>query len=283
MSLAIDKLNPITVHDPRVLNMPRIYPVLKGASDVLYKAFTTTSISSSSINFSCPPTSQNVWVDRRVHFQCPVRITVTATGVNSGVLLFNYQQVGIRSFPLMKSLDTMQLTLNNQSVSVNISDIISATEHFNIDRKLKALDYSKCPTYGCCQSQQFSDLYGANRSPLNIYSSGMDDLAPAAFPFTIVSQTNNNAGAGVSTATSVLDFISCEPIFLSPLFWGCFAHDDSGFFGLRTFDMTLNFINTANRMIAIDNVSVGVPWTPATVTSQMQFSNFSPAFSYPQS
>ena len=47
--------------------------------------------------------------------------------------------------------------------------------------------------------------------------------------------------------------------------------------------MTLNFINTANRMIAIDNVSTGVAWTPTTITSTMQFSNFSPAFSYTQS
>ena len=126
----------------------------------------------------------------------------------------------------------MQLTLNNQSVSVNISDIISAAEHFNIDRKLKAEDYSKCPTYGVSQSQEISALFGATRSPMSLYGDGLDDLASSAFPFTIVSQSNNGAGL----ATSVLDFISTEPIFLSPLFWGSFAHDDSGFYGLRTFD-----------------------------------------------
>jgi len=206
----------------------------------------------------------------------PVRITVQATGIAAGVLLFNPNQVCIRSYPVMKSLDTIQCTLNNQSVSCNVSDYISATEHFNIDRKLKSSDYSKCATYSCSQSQQFSDLFGATRSPMSLYGDGLDDLAPAAFPFTIVSQTNNGAGL----ATSVLDFISTEPIFLSPLFWGSFSHDDSGFYGLRTFDMTLNFLNTANRMIAIDNTSIGVPWTPTTITSTMSFSNFSPAFSY---
>lgn len=282
MSLAIDKLNPITVNDPRICNMPRIYPVLKGASDVLYKTFATTSISSSSINFSCPPTSQNVWVDRRVHLTVPVRVTVTATGVNPGVRLFNPNQVCLRSFPLMKSLDTMQLSLNNQSVSVNISDVISATEHFNIDRRLKATDYSKCPTYGACQSQVLSDLFGATRSPMSLYGDGQDDLASAAFPFTVVSQTNNDLGVGISTAVSVLDFVSTEPLFLSPLYWGAFEHNESGFYGLRTFDMTLNFLNTANRMLAIDNVSSGVAWNPTTVTSTMQFANFSPAFSYSQ-
>jgi len=125
----------------------------------------------------------------------------------------------------------MQLTLNNQSVSVNISDIISATEHFNIDRRLKAIDYSKTATYGCCQSQEFYDLYGGARSPFSLYQDQPDDLAPAAFPWTIVSQTNVGG-----TATSIIDFVSCEPVFLSPLFFGCFEHDDSGFYGLRTFD-----------------------------------------------
>ncbi len=279
MSLTVsEKLNPVTVWDPRTVAMPMVYPVVKGGSDVLYKAFTTTSISNSSINFSCPPTSQNVWVDRRVHIQMPVRITVQATGMPAGALLFNPNQVAIRSFPVMKSLDTMQLTLNNQSVSVNISDIMSAVEHFNIDRKLKAIDYSKCPTYSCSQSQEFYDLFGATRSPMSLYGDGLDDLASASFPFTIVSQTNV---AGL--ATSTIDFISTEPIFLSPLFWGAFCHDDSAFYGLRTFDMTLNFLNTANRMLALDNVSVGVPFAPTTITSTMSFSNFSPAFSYAQS
>ena len=285
MSLAIDRLNPVVINDPRVCSFPAIYPVLRGAADILYKSYTTTSISSSSIQFSAPPTAQT-WIDRRVHLQTPVRVTVVATGLNPGVLLFNYAQVAIRSYPVMKSLESMIMTLNNQAVSVNISDVMSAVEHFNIDRRLKASEYSATSTYGCCQSQQFGDLYGAARSPMALYQDGIDDLAPQAFPFTIVSQVNNAAGMGISTCTSVLDFVDSTPIFLSPLFWGSFCHDESGFFNLTTFDLNLNFINNANRMIAIDNIGhngSGVAFTPTTITSTMQFSNFSPAFSYNQS
>lgn len=284
MSLALEKVTPLCVHDPRVVQQERIYPVLKGGSDVLYKQFTTTSVSGTTINFSCPPPSQNVYVDRRIHMLLPVRVTVTASGLDPNVFLFNPGQVCIRSYPAQKALDNIQCTLNNQSVSVQQGDIISALEHFNIDRKLRAVDYSKCPTYGACQSQEFSELFGSIRSPMALYGDGQDDIAPQTFPFTIVSQTNDNAGAGISTAVSVIDFVTCEPIFLSPLYWGGFDDDDSAFMGLRTFDMTLNFnsgLAAAARMIAIDNVSVGVPLPAgATYSATVQFNEFSPAFSY---
>lgn len=283
MSLALEKMVPVTVYDPRVIPQDNVYPVLKGGSDVLYKQFTTTSVSQSSINFSCPPPSQEVYVDRRVHLVLPVRITLTATGLNAGEFLINPNQFCLRSYPAQKALDTVQMTINNQSMSINISDMLSAMEHFNIDRKLRAIDYTKCPTYGACQSQAFSDLFGATRSPMALYGDGQDDLAPQAFPFTVVSQTNDGLGPGISTAVSVVDFVTCEPLFLSPLYWGGFDDDQSAFRGVRTFDMTLNFLNQgANRMIAIDNVSAGVPLAPATWNAQMQFNGFTgPAFSYP--
>lgn len=280
MSLVIDKLTPVAVQDPRIMQEPNIYPVLEGGRDVLYKQFTTTSVSQSSINFSCPPPSQEVFVDRRVHFKCPVRLTLTATitGPNlATAFLLNPQQCCIRSYPLQKALDTVQMTINNQSMSINISDMLSAMEHFNIDRKLKAVDYSKCPTYGACQSQVFSDLFLATRSPMSLYADGQDDLAPQAFPFTIVSQSNDGAG----NCTSVLDFVSCEPLFLSPLFWGAFDDDQAAFLGVRTFDLTLNFLNQgANRMLAIDRISAGVNYGVSAWNASMSFSNFSPAFSY---
>ena len=288
MSLALHKLQPVTVQDPRIIQQPGVYPVLKGGRDVLYKQFTTTSVSQSSINFSCPPPSQEVFVDRRVNLKCPVRLTLVGTGIPIGVFLLNPGQTCLRSYPLMKALDTIQMTINNQSMSVNISDMLSALEHFNIDRKLKAVDYTKCPTYGACQSQDFNELLGATRSPMALYGDGLDDLAPAAFPFTVVSQNNSAvAPATVGTATSVIDFVSTEPLFLSPLFWGTFDNDESAFIGVRTFDMTLNFLNQgANRMIALDNTQAplgsGIAYTPVTWSAQMQFSNFqAPAFTYP--
>ena len=281
MSLALQALTPIVVNDPRIIQQPRLFPVLKGGQEVLYKRYTTTSVSQSSITFSCPPPSQLLYTDRRIHLSLPVRLTLTATGVDPNQYILNPNQCCLRAYPISQAMDTIQMTLNNQSLSINMGDVISAMSHFNIDRKLRAIDYSKCPTYGTHQAQDFTSLFGANRSCMSLYGDGLDGLAPQAFPFTIVSQENDNNGVGTSTAKTVVDFVSTEPLFLSPLYWGSFDDNDSAFFGLRTFDINFNFLNNGgNRMIAIDKDSVGVAYNPTTFNTEMQFSGFAGGFSY---
>ena len=282
MSLA-DKLIPVTVYDPRVVEEAPVFPVVKGGSNVDYRQITTGNISSSSIAFNCQSTGDNVYLDRKVHLMVPVRCTFTATGLDPGVLLLNPNQCCVRSFPLHKAIETMNVTINNQSVSVNIADMMSALEHFNMGDDLKNIDMSKCPTYGACQSQDFDDLFGSNRSAMSLYSDGMGD-ENNAFPFTIVSQTNNGAGVGASTATTVVDFVSTEPLFLSPLSWGPEKDNRAALRGVRSMDINLNFVgNAANRMWALDKDSAGVSYAPASWSSQVQFKDFSPPFSYPDS
>lgn len=56
MSLSFQPLNPVEVRDPRtIVNNSRDYAILKGSSTTNFKAWTSTSISSSSIQFSTPP------------------------------------------------------------------------------------------------------------------------------------------------------------------------------------------------------------------------------------
>lgn len=56
MSLSFTKLTPIAVEDPVTqVNDIAGYAVLAGGSKVSFKAYTSTSIAASSIQFSCPP------------------------------------------------------------------------------------------------------------------------------------------------------------------------------------------------------------------------------------
>ncbi len=58
MSLALKKLECVNVKDPRVCVTNRTpYAVLEGGSQISQKVFTTTSVSQSSLQFSCPPPS----------------------------------------------------------------------------------------------------------------------------------------------------------------------------------------------------------------------------------
>jgi len=290
MSLALARVTPITVHDPRITQEDRVFPVLKGAEQVLYKQYTTNAISQSSITFHCPPPSANVYVDRRVHIRIPVRVTIPA--IASGIVNSKYViapgTFGIRSFPVQKAMETIQMTINNQAMSINIGDMLSALELYNGSRKLKTIDYSKCATYPCGLCQEFSNLYATNRSPLAQASDSAEQGIPRNASYMVPVGSNAVTGS-TATTISYVDFVSCEPLFLSPLYWGDAAGDCAGFYGVKTMDFTFNFVgNAGNRMICIDPKGIYTSDATARATTLACVADFASfpggtAFSYAES
>lgn len=285
-----EQLTPVTVYDPRVVENRNIVPVLKGAAHVDYRQITTTNVSSSSIGFSIATAGDNIYLDRKVYAQVPVRMTFTATGVD-GVAgnpaqtdyIIRQGRCGLRSFPLHKAMETLSVTINNQNVAMNPADIMSCLEHYNINDDLKDTDFSLCPTYGA-QCQDFPDLQGSNRSEHSLYGDGIDNESNG-FPFTVVENSNDLAGPGVSTARAVIDFVTCEPLMVSPLFFGASEDNHAALRGVKTMDINLNFVGgAANRMFSIDKDSTPNNWNPGSWSSGVQFKDFTaPAFSYPDS
>ncbi len=268
MSLSYQPLQAVKVLDPRtMLKNSRQYAVLQSGKNVMYKAYTSNSISTSSIQFSCPPPSGNVIVDRKQYFTLPIRLTFTGDGANS-IDLLQPKRDAPRAFPVSSSIDTLQCTINNTSVSINMADVIQPLLRFNTDRGLKDFDYSSTPSYPD-QSQNYSDLYGTTRSPLSFYGDQSDESpeARAAFPFTIVSNTPTSA---------VVDMLCIEPLFLSPFFWG--KGNSAGFYNVNTMDFNISFLNNLGaRMWSHDN-SLG---TNIITNITVQFNGFTgPAFTY---
>ena len=291
MSLALERVNPITVHDPRIIQSDRTFPVLKGGEQVLYKVYTTTNISSSSVTFHCPPPSSNVYVDRRIHLRLPVRLSIAVTTANlmaDGKYLIANGCFAIRSFPLQKAMETVQMVINNQAMSVNIGDIISCLEHFNVSMKLRAIDYSKCATYPIDGCQQFGDVNGLLKSPLLPATAVADLNVPRGAPFAVVTGGATQTASNDSPLT-VIDFVSCEPLFLSPLYWGESSLNNSAFYGVKTMDFTFNFVsNAGNRMISIDPTTLFTAGDADTTRASSlsasvsfgPFAGVSPAFTY---
>jgi len=264
MSLSYSALNPVLVRDP--ITMPestRDYAILKGGNQVTWKKYTTTSISNSAITWSCPPPSGNVFVDRKQYVLLPVRLIFTAPGE----LLNSVLQPGNdapRAFPLSGSIETLQSAVNGQSFSIFISDMVHALTHFNTDIKLHNKDYSLTPTY-YDQTQSYADLASGNvRNPLGGYQNGIDHtpMQRGGFPFTIVVNTANLA---------VVDMVICEPLFLSPYYWGC--GDAGGFYNVTTMDFNLTFLSNANRFWSHNAVVGSNPIT----SIQAVFTNFTNA------
>jgi hypothetical protein len=295
MSLSYKTLKPVRVLDPVTdVQSVKDYAILSGGGQVSWKAYTSTAISASSIQFSCPPPAGAFIVDRKQMITLPVRLTMTGTvtttdaGFTPSVSLLNAGFSAPRAYPFSSSLDTLSVSINNDSVSINMADVVQALLHYNIDNKLKTRDYSLTPNYPD-QSFNYADLHGSTRSPLAFYADGLDG-APnqrGAFPYTVVSNATVVASTGGTTATAVIDMLITEPIFLSPFYWGC--HDSQGFYNVNSMDFNLTFLNGGgNRMWSHDAITpVATSVAPAaTVTTNitnitMQFNAFSsPGFSY---
>lgn len=297
MSLSYQRLNPVQVLDPITdVKSVRDYAILQGGNKVSWKAYTSTSISQSSIQFSCPPPSGNVIVDRKQYITLPVRLTFTGRIVTTNgafvppTSLLNSGFDAPRSYPFSGALDTLQVSINNDSVSVNMSDVVHTLLHYNIDNRLKTRDYSLTPNYPD-QSFNYADLHGATRSPLAFYADGLDGVPNqrGAFPYTVVSNATVVPSVGLGTvATAVVDMVISEPLFLSPFYWGC--NDSQGFYNVNAMDFNLTFLNQGGfRMWSHDDITAVQTGGGNSVFSHitgitMQFNAFSaPGFSYQQS
>lgn len=259
MSLSYEKIKPILVRDPRtILENDREYAVLKGGQDNQYKQWTTNSISSSSAAFNCPPSANNVIVDPKVYFELPIRLTFVGTAPVGEVLL-NPNQDAPRAYPISNITQSLKVAINGTAVTVPLSDVNQALLHFNTDERLSNLDFSMTPNL-LDQSQAYSDLYLSSRNPLGFYGdSGNQQMqGRGGFPFKIVSNTNTSA---------VVDMIVCEPIFLSPFYWG--KSNSSGLYNVTNMDFNFIFLaNAGFRLWSHDAVSNGVQTTITSISAQ---------------
>jgi hypothetical protein len=263
MSLNITPLRVVEVRDNRTLIRNKQYALLKGGSQVSWKPYTTTSVSSSSIQFSTPPPNPKIFIDRKMYIQLPVRLVLNCSVPNAFPLLRAGYDAP-RSYPVSSSLNTLAVNINNTSVSMNMADIIQALLRFNTDHYLKEHDYSTTPT--CMdQTQEYDDMVGSVRNPLSQYGDSTEEAVMGRGGFTdytIISNTPTQA---------VIDCIFTEPIFLSPFYWG--KGNSTGFIGVQTMDW--NFTFQSNAAFRMWSHAAGGLNAPGVIdSSQIAFSNF---------
>jgi hypothetical protein len=257
MSLSYSNINPVQVLDPRViLKNERYYAVLQGGKMVTPQTFVSTSVSQNSITFVTPPPAGGFIVDRKVMLTCSMRLTITAT-VAPGQQVLNVNRDAPRQFPLSSGMDNIKANINNQTVNVDMADIIHPLMHFNVDQKLKNLDYSmsaSCPD----QSQYYSDMNDTIRNPLGVYGDSLDETTNGrgASSFFVVSNPTNTTGFP-STLGAIVDCQFTEPIFLlTPFYWG--KGNGSGLYNVTAMQWTFNFLTQAgNRFWSHDENASG--------------------------
>jgi len=272
MSLALNPLRTIKCLDPRVMiSNERTYAILEGGSQVSFKQYSTTSVANDTIQFSCPPPSPNIIVNRKVYFTLPVRLAFFSNAPNANNLI-RPRADGPRAYPIANSLSNIAVTINNTTVTLNTSDVIQSLLRYNTGNYLKTHDYSLSPST-LDQSQNYSDLYTSNRSPLQFYADTADEVdeARSGFPFTIVVNTPSAA---------VIDMVLTEEIYLPPFYWGC--GNMGGFIGVQTMDFNINFLGaTPYRMWSHDAVSNSGSAPGAITSAQFALTGFTSIVNLP--
>jgi hypothetical protein len=298
MSLAYKPLIPVLVYDPVTdVKSNRYYAVLQSGKNVTYKYFTTTTLSPASFQFTTTPPSPNTIISRKVMITVPIRliftglVTTTNAGFAPPTSLLNSGFDGPRAYPFSSMIDTLQANINNDSVNINLADVLHALLHYNTDNMLKSRDYSFTPNYED-QSFNYADLHNSIKSPLAYDGDGKDGLARprGGFSFKVVQNATVIPTTAGTTATAIVDMVVTEPIFLSPFSWQ--HKDEDGFFNVNTMDFNFTMLSSSSQgarawshdaLTPVNSNVAGNNVFTTTPNIQVQFNQFTgPAFSYNQ-
>lgn len=238
----------VAVYDPIIdLQSKKAFPVLKGGVETTERQFVSSTYSNSSTQFSVPPPTPNTFVSRRFQLLQPVTVTITGTSTSGGNPI-NIFQTGFSAFrqsPLASIMQTLDITFNGQSVSLNMNDIIKPLLlYHNNFRNLFDREMSMSPM---CrdQSQQYSDLVdssnSSNRNPLEGFpnSNPRAQQPRGAFSYTNVDETN-------APNTIIIQADLCEELYLSPLLFG--GVEGEGFIGLQRLDVNITWDNNLDKI-----------------------------------
>lgn len=286
--------NTILITDQRINDITdsETYAVFNGPSSNNYQqsAFNVNSNSMLSFNVQIP--NQDVVIDRYILLKSRVNITIpiypsayavggdTINGivVADGSKVFDYGNTdAFNSFPLSSCFSTVQSTINNANVSVNLSDIFPVIKKLN-----KRLDLTK---YNSQTATAPNSIYGKYR-PSTTYPNSVlgsaNNLDPSseyqnrgswALDYINVQHNVSYAVAGASLVDSslvVAPFVVggnnktfeswsisisatfTEPIFLSPYLFMDGQYNRQGLLGINTISFTFN-IGDLNKIWSSSN------------------------------
>jgi hypothetical protein len=246
------------------------YSVFKGGQNVTPASFGAVSQNTSAITFNVQVPSEQTVISRKVLLQSTIQITISNI-VYPGYYLLNYGIFdGFSPFPIQQSMNTIQCTVNNNTVSTNLRDIQPYLNKV-LSYRDDTLKNSACPTY--------PDAFGAypgeadipTASPfLPIYypNSGWNNTSDKDYEprgsFRLDSLTGNWAtvGDGINVRTAVLTITVAEPLLISPWIYGNPKTNNQGIYGVQNLNFVFN-VGNANRLFRWGSRSAFIAGTGA--------------------
>lgn len=257
MSAFETPLVPVNEYDPRTNLKPATnYAVKKGGANTTMNVFPSSSYSNSQINFLPIVPNMETIVSRNALITLYYETVITGS---VAVITDMRDAIGIlmapRQNPNGNVINTINTTINNDSLSINLANNISALQKYNtfVDEYLHDLStFPSMPDF----YQNYADGQGANNNPLS-------DIGTAGYQ-------QGRGGFGtieiVSSSPTALTvrFYSTEPLYLSP--WMVEESHSAGFFGVNNLTMNL-VMGDLNRAWSIDTISTNPQITVTTMTT----------------
>lgn len=235
------------------------FAVFKGAQSKVESSFNAISESTSQLTFNVQVPSELTIIDREVILESTYTIVMSGTP-NNGEFLFDYGNGhALAPYPVHQSMTTATSTINNNSVSLNVRDVLPAILRMN-DRRYLARYNGSCPV---AYDNYFSydDAVDTNNNPNGSYNNTSDmDLMPRG-AFDLVSVGGNTIGNGVDPRIVTIKFKTFEPLLLSPYIFADPKKSNQGFYGIQNLNFIFN-LGSPDRIIrGVDNCIAGAKAT----------------------
>jgi hypothetical protein len=274
----------VSVLDDRLMTTDSLnYGVFRGGQNVTNVRMPAISATPNALNFVVPFPSESTILDREVYIQTttryylefvsnlpgipwfpPAGATNSVTqGTNIGYrcpLIYGYN-ISIASFPTQRSMDTIQVQLNNNINTINCADVLPA-----LLRCSDALDWEKQNQTAssvdrlASPDDEFASVYNNNMSSYDLVQGNKSigngsfqaDLIPLTglpanpngdlTPF-IFDYNANNVTAEAGTRFFCLEYTSNEPLLAPPFIWNKTQSNRMGIYGLQNFSVVCNYGN----------------------------------------
>lgn len=209
-----------------------------------------------------------------------LQLTATGTAANAGQLPINYGVTdSLAAFPLHQLATVMTATINNNSVSVNIRDVLPALLRVNDRRELQRYNGYTPVAFDTCGS--YKDVQGSLLNPLGSWANAADNdlYQRGSFQLIGISTTAPAAGQPVASPfvapvplvalasqTIYISFIVTEPLLLSPFIFANPQSNNQGFYGVQNMNFVFN-IGDATRVWRSANYTAAATATPLGSTA----------------
>ena len=241
--------------------------------------FNAISQNASTVTWNIQVPSEQTIIDRRVLWQSTILLKLTCANTPAGQLPINYGvSDALAPFPLHQLATVMTATINNNSVSVNIRDVLPALLRFHDRRELQR--YNGMTPVMPDLLASYPDGIGALLNSLGSWANSADnDLLPRGSWVMDGFSTTLSGGAlpnpcTLPTAGYVGDiyaqFTVSEPLLLSPFIWADPKSNNQGMYGVQNMNFVFNLGDTSRvwRSANLNNTalapSIGTPYNAVT-------------------